>query len=59
MALLTHGLKTPYSCVPSSLSSDLSFSDTHLHIVRGPTVSQLLSPDGPLAIHHVSVLVRR
>ncbi len=30
MALVTQGLKIPYSCVPSSVSSDRSFSPTHL-----------------------------
>ena len=30
MALVTQGLKMPYSCVPSSVSNDLSFRPTHL-----------------------------
>ena len=30
MALVTQGLKMPYSCVPSSNASDSSFRPTHL-----------------------------
>jgi hypothetical protein len=35
MALVTQGLKMPYSCVPSSVSRDLSFNDTHLQNAAG------------------------